>query len=75
MKIIDKSAPPRESVASMASSSQATATRPRVGVAGEEDEQDDKIKSSTDREVGIMKLIQHPNILQLYDVYESTKSM
>jgi serine/threonine protein kinase len=39
------------------------------------DEEDPKLRNSTEREVVIMKMIQHPNILQLYDVYESTDCM
>jgi hypothetical protein len=77
MKVIDKNGPPRESVVSLASSAGRNATRTRTGAAGAGagGEEDPKIRNSTDREVVIMKLIQHPNILQIYDVYESTESM
>jgi serine/threonine protein kinase len=70
MKVIDKNGPPRESVCSMASSTGAGAAAVGTG-----EYSDDKIKISIDREVEIMKLIQHPNILQLYDVHESTDCM
>ena len=71
MKVIDKNGPPRESVCSMATSGGATGAA-AIGNGGFSD---DKIKISIDREVEIMKLIQHPNILQLYDVHESTECM
>ncbi|KAI8613279.1 kinase-like domain-containing protein, partial [Chytriomyces sp. MP71] len=34
-----------------------------------------KLNEKTEREITIMKLIQHPNVMQLYDVYESEKEL
>jgi serine/threonine-protein kinase HSL1 (negative regulator of Swe1 kinase) len=63
MKVIDKAAPERETVCSIA-----TAT-------SKEEDKCEKVKHSIEREVVIMKLIQHPNVIQLYDVYEDSENM
>ena len=63
MKVIDKNAPERETVCSIA-----TAT-------SKEEDKCEKVKHSIEREVVIMKLIQHPNVIQLYDVYEDSENM
>ncbi|KAJ3112433.1 hypothetical protein HK100_002341 [Physocladia obscura] len=34
-----------------------------------------KLNEKTEREITIMKLIQHPNVMQLYDVYETEKEL
>jgi serine/threonine protein kinase len=86
MKVIDKTGPPRDSVLTlvMAHSSDRTERPMRTSDDSLEmyknyrhdgDEEDPKLRNSTEREVVIMKMIQHPNILQLYDVYESTDCM
>jgi serine/threonine-protein kinase HSL1 (negative regulator of Swe1 kinase) len=63
MKVIDKAAPERETVCSIA-----TAT-------SKKEDKCEKVKHSIEREVVIMKLIQHPNVIQLYDVYEDSENM
>jgi serine/threonine-protein kinase HSL1, negative regulator of Swe1 kinase len=38
-------------------------------------EQADKILLSIEREIVLMKLIDHPNILSLYDVWETSNEL
>lgn len=38
-------------------------------------EQADKILLSIEREIVLMKLIDHPNILSLYDVWETSSEL
>lgn len=46
----------------------------RMSVTGISD-QADKILLSIEREIVLMKLIEHPNILSLYDVWETSKEL
>lgn len=38
-------------------------------------EQQEKIMLGIEREIVIMKLIDHPNVLSLYDVYETSNDL
>lgn len=46
----------------------------RMSVAGA-GEQADKILLSIEREIVLMKLIDHPNVLSLYDVWETSNEL
>jgi serine/threonine protein kinase len=49
-----------------------------IKIIGKPEESDDKSMSrltKLEREITIMKLITHPNVLQLYDVYDSAKNL
>jgi serine/threonine protein kinase len=40
-----------------------------------DEEKKEAMNKKLEREITIMKLIQHPNVLQLYDVYETEKEL
>lgn len=42
---------------------------------GEMSQKQDKLTLGIEREIVIMKLIEHPNLLGLWDVYETTKEL
>ncbi|KAJ3238280.1 hypothetical protein HDU81_008104 [Chytriomyces hyalinus] len=64
---------PKDSITRKESTSSLESTSP--GSSPPASPKESKLNEKTEREITIMKLIQHPNVMQLYDVYETEKEL